>query len=172
MLMIAGMLTVLALAVFLMLRAFEENIVYFVTPSDLQDRVLTGEEQFRLGGLVEDGTVLREQGTLKVTFLVTDGGASTLVVFEGILPDLFREGQGGVVEEESQGAPGGAQGRGLCPENCACRSPVRVLRGRSDEDIPGISQDRNGFLGHRSSHRLLQHAGLQSGRRNRSGSLL
>ena len=97
-LMIAGMLTVLALAVFLMLRAFEENIVYFVTPSDLQDRVLTGEEQFRLGGLVEDGTVLREQGTLKVTFLVTDGGASTLVVFEGILPDLFREGQGVVVE--------------------------------------------------------------------------
>ncbi|MCH7805775.1 MAG: cytochrome c maturation protein CcmE [Proteobacteria bacterium] len=97
-LMIAGMLTVLAVTVFLMLRAFEENIVYFVTPSDLQDRVLTGEEQFRLGGLVEDGTVLREQGTLKVTFLVTDGGASTLVVFEGILPDLFREGQGVVVE--------------------------------------------------------------------------
>ncbi|MCH8348375.1 MAG: cytochrome c maturation protein CcmE [Proteobacteria bacterium] len=97
-LMIAGMLTVLAVTVFLMLRAFEENIVYFVTPSDLQDRVLTGEEQFRLGGLVEDGTVLREQGTLKVTFLITDGGASTLVVFEGILPDLFREGQGVVVE--------------------------------------------------------------------------
>jgi len=96
--MVVGMLVVLALAVFLMLRAFEENIVYFVTPSDLVERVLTGEEQFRLGGLVEEGTVLREEGTLKVTFLVTDGGASTPVVFEGILPDLFREGQGVVVE--------------------------------------------------------------------------
>lgn len=97
-LMITGMLTVLAVTVFLVLRAFEENIVYFVTPSDLQERVLTGEEQFRLGGLVEEGTVLHEGGTLKVTFLVTDGGASTPVVYVGILPDLFREGQGVVVE--------------------------------------------------------------------------
>ena len=96
--MIAGMLVVVAFAVFLVLWAFEENIVYFVTPSDLTGRVLTGEEQFRLGGLVEDGTILHVEDTLKVTFLVTDGGASTMVVYEGILPDLFREGQGVVVE--------------------------------------------------------------------------
>ena len=95
---VVGMLGFLALTAFLVLKAFEENIVYFVTPSDFQERVLTGEEQFRLGGLVEEGTVLHEQETLKVTFLVTDGAASTLVTFEGILPDLFREGQGVVVE--------------------------------------------------------------------------
>lgn len=95
---VIGMLGFLALTAFLVLKAFEENIVYFVTPSDFQERVLTGEEQFRLGGLVEEGTVLHEQETLKVTFLVTDGAASTLVAFEGILPDLFREGQGVVVE--------------------------------------------------------------------------
>lgn len=96
--MVVGMVVVVGFAVFLVLRAFEENIVYFVTPSDLEDRVLTGEEQFRLGGLVEEGTILHAEDTLKVTFLVTDGGASTPVVFEGILPDLFREGQGVVVE--------------------------------------------------------------------------
>lgn len=97
---IIGLLAFASLGVFLVLRAFEANIRFFVTPSDLQARVLEGNEQFRLGGLVEPGSVMRETGTLKVSFTVTDGGASIPVEYEGILPDLFREGQGVVVEGE------------------------------------------------------------------------
>ena len=93
-----GMLGFLALTAFLVLKAFEKNIIFFVTPSDLQERVLTGNEKFRLGGLITKGSVLKSEDSLKVTFLVTDGGGFVPVVFEGILPDLFREGQGVVVE--------------------------------------------------------------------------
>lgn len=93
-----GLLAVASLGVFLVVRAFESNILFFVTPSDLVDRELTGNEQFRLGGLVEEGTVVQDEETLKVEFSVTDGGASTLVVYVGLLPDLFREGQGVVAE--------------------------------------------------------------------------
>lgn len=93
-----GMLGFLALTAFLVLKAFEKNIVFFVTPSDLKERVLTGNEKFRLGGLVTEGSILMQPDSLKVTFLVTDGGGFIPVVYEGILPDLFREGQGVVVE--------------------------------------------------------------------------
>ena len=95
---VLGMLGFLAVTAFLVLRAFEENIIFFVTPSDLQHRVLTGDEKFRLGGLVTEGSVLKAEDSLQVTFLVTDGGGFVPVSYEGILPDLFREGQGVVVE--------------------------------------------------------------------------
>ncbi|MEE8295742.1 MAG: cytochrome c maturation protein CcmE [Sphingomonadales bacterium] len=95
---ILGMLGVLSLGAFLVIKAFEENILFFVTPSDLVERELTGNEQFRLGGLVEPGSYLKEKDTLKVSFVVTDGGATIPVEYEGLLPDLFREGQGVVAE--------------------------------------------------------------------------
>jgi len=95
---ILGMLVVLSLGSFLVIKAFEENILFFVTPSDLVERELTGNEQFRLGGLVEPGSYLKEEGSLKVSFVVTDGGATIPVEYEGLLPDLFREGQGVVAE--------------------------------------------------------------------------
>lgn len=95
---VLGMVGFLALTAFLVLRAFEKNIRFFVTPSDLELRALEGDEQFRLGGLVEAGSFQQEEGTLKVSFLVTDGAATIPVEYEGILPDLFREGQGVVVE--------------------------------------------------------------------------
>lgn len=95
---ILGMLGLLSVSVFLVFRAFEENILFFVTPSDLVDRELEGNEQFRLGGLVETGSIVKEAGTVKVHFVVTDGGASIAVEYEGLLPDLFREGQGVVTE--------------------------------------------------------------------------
>jgi len=95
---ILGMLGVLSLGAFLVIKAFEENILFFVTPSDLVERELTGNEQFRLGGLVEPGSYLKEEGSLKVSFVVTDGGATIPVEYQGLLPDLFREGQGVVAE--------------------------------------------------------------------------
>lgn len=82
----------------LTLSAFSDNLVFFVTPSDLAKNEHPGR-QLRLGGLVEQGTVVRTaaNGTAGVRFRVTDEKASVPVVYKGILPDLFREGQGVVV---------------------------------------------------------------------------
>jgi cytochrome c-type biogenesis protein CcmE len=78
----------------LVLLAFNDNLVFFVSPSDLA-RSATSGRIVRLGGLVEQGSVVRESGgTTVTTFRVTDGARSVKVTYNGILPDLFREGQG------------------------------------------------------------------------------
>ncbi|MEO8443549.1 MAG: cytochrome c maturation protein CcmE [Gammaproteobacteria bacterium] len=83
-----------ALAVGLSLRAFQENLLYFYTPS----QALAGEppagKQFRLGGMVEKGSVRREHGAMEVRFDVTDNQKTLTVAYSGVLPDLFRDGQG------------------------------------------------------------------------------
>lgn len=81
----------------LTLSAFSDNLVFFVSPSDLVKSAFNGR-QVRLGGLVEAGTVEKSSGgQAGARFKVTDGSASVPVTFKGILPDLFREGQGVVV---------------------------------------------------------------------------
>jgi cytochrome c-type biogenesis protein CcmE len=93
-----GALVLLAGAAALALKALERNIVFFVTPTELAERPGKPGQHVRLGGLVADGSVKREQGSARVDFVVTDGAGQVSVVYEGILPDLFREGQGVVVE--------------------------------------------------------------------------
>ncbi len=80
----------------LALSAFDSSVTFFVSPADLEAKHAESGRTFRLGGLVEQGSVKRtEQGkTPEAQFRVTDGRASVDVVFRGILPDLFREGQG------------------------------------------------------------------------------
>ena len=82
------------LAVGLALQAFQENLLFFYSPT----QVLAGEvpegKTFRLGGLVVDGSLHREPGDLKLKFTVTDNQNSMTVFYSGVLPDLFREGQG------------------------------------------------------------------------------
>ena len=81
----------------LTLSAFSDNLVFFVSPSDLAKAPPTNR-QMRLGGLVQQGSVERSSGGVAgARFKVTDGSASVPVVYKGILPDLFREGQGVVV---------------------------------------------------------------------------
>jgi cytochrome c-type biogenesis protein CcmE len=81
----------------LTLSVFSDNLMYFVSPSDLTKSDYSGR-QVRLGGLVEQGTVKRGDGSsAEVSFQVTDGKSSIPVTYKGILPDLFREGQGVVV---------------------------------------------------------------------------
>ncbi len=81
----------------LTLSAFSDNLVFFVSPSDLAKSHFSSRS-VRLGGLVEQGTVERTSGGhAGAQFRVTDGNASVSVVYRGILPDLFREGQGVVV---------------------------------------------------------------------------
>ena len=78
----------------LVLTAFSDNLVFFVSPSDLAKAQPSGRT-VRLGGLVEQGSVQRvTQGKATATFKVTDGAASITVTYAGLLPDLFREGQG------------------------------------------------------------------------------
>jgi cytochrome c-type biogenesis protein CcmE len=95
--LIGGALAVLAVAVGLVLNALRDSIVFFTTPSEVATRGLAPGQRFRLGGLVEPGSVKRG-GQLVVAFSVTDGKASMPVSYRGILPDLFREGQGVITE--------------------------------------------------------------------------
>jgi|SRR5690554_2718 len=84
----------LGIAATITFRALNENMLFFVSPSDMSEQALPPGKRFRLGGLVADGSVSRAENSLAVTFAVTDGPASVDVSFDGILPDLFREGQG------------------------------------------------------------------------------
>jgi len=74
--------------------ALKENLLYFVAPTDVLAKKMPAGRQFRLGGLVKDGSVNRKRNSLEITFVVTDGKAEVNVIFNDILPDLFREGQG------------------------------------------------------------------------------
>lgn len=81
-------------AVALALSAFQENLLYFYTPTQVADGEAPKVRAFRVGGLVEAGSVKRESDGLTVHFTVTDTAKSIPITYKGILPDLFREGQG------------------------------------------------------------------------------
>jgi cytochrome c-type biogenesis protein CcmE len=100
--LIGGAGAVLALAVALMLNALRDSIVFFNSPTDVVDKHVAPGARIRLGGLVKTGSVVRGDD-LKVRFAVTDGNRELPVAYQGVLPDLFREGQGVVAE----GALGG-----------------------------------------------------------------
>ncbi|MFG1348755.1 cytochrome c maturation protein CcmE [Xanthobacter autotrophicus] len=94
--LIGAGLGVLALAAGLILSALNDTIVFFRSPTDVAQQLVAPGARLRLGGLVETGSVVKS-GTL-TTFKVTDGNATVKVAYSGILPDLFREGQGVVAE--------------------------------------------------------------------------
>jgi len=76
------------------LNAFRQNIMLFHSPTDIAAGAVEAGRRFRIGGMVVDGSVVRDGGDLNVRFEVTDTAEQVPVVFNGILPDLFREGQG------------------------------------------------------------------------------
>ena len=90
-------LGVLAIAAALVFVALEDTIVFFYTPTDVVEKSVQPGTRFRLGGLVEVDSVEKLGGT-KVDFVVTDSNNTTAVTFTGVLPDLFREGQGVIAE--------------------------------------------------------------------------
>jgi cytochrome c-type biogenesis protein CcmE len=94
---IGGSLAVLALAAALVLNALRGSIVFFSTPTMVTEKHIPPGKRFRLGGLVQAGS-LQRRDNLAVTFEVADGSAKLPVAYKGILPDLFREGQGVVAE--------------------------------------------------------------------------
>ncbi len=84
----------LGIAAALVLTALNENLQHFVSPTDIAEgKAPDTGKRFRLGGVVLEGSVVREQGALAATFVVTDRFKEQTVRYEGILPDLFREGQ-------------------------------------------------------------------------------
>ena len=96
--MIAGGLAALALAAGLVLTAFQQNLVFFFTPSQVAANEAPQGKLFRIGGMVETGSVRRQPDGVTVRFTVTDTAKSIPVVYQGALPDLFREGKGVVAQ--------------------------------------------------------------------------
>ncbi len=94
---IAGGMSFIIAAVLLVMFAFSQSVAYFFMPSDLATTEVSPGTRIRLGGLVAEGSVKRGEGST-VTFSVTDGSGTVPVSYTGILPDLFREGQGVVTE--------------------------------------------------------------------------
>ena len=92
-----GVLVILAgvaIAASITLVSLQQNMLFFVSPSDIEEQNLPVGHEFRLGGLVTPGSVSRADDGLMVQFEINDGVDSVTVKFDGILPDLFREGQG------------------------------------------------------------------------------
>ena len=103
MIIIVAGIAVLGVALTLIFKAFNSNMVFFFSPSDVQANQAPADRVFRLGGLVEMGSLKREDDGLTVHFIVTDNANTIPVIYTGILPDLFREGQGVVAQGKLDG---------------------------------------------------------------------
>lgn len=94
---VAG-LAALGIAAAFVLTAFQSNLVFFFSPTQVASKEAPVDRTFRIGGLVENGTIKRQNDGLTVHFTVTDTEKSIPVVYKGILPDLFKEGKGCVAQ--------------------------------------------------------------------------
>ncbi|WIJ24353.1 cytochrome c maturation protein CcmE [Devosia sp. RR2S18] len=129
---IAGLAAVVALAATLVLVALRDQIVFFYSPSDVVARDVGPGQSIRLGGLVKDGSWVREGQ--ENSFVVTDGGTDIVAHYTGILPDLFREGQG-VVAEGSLGPGGEFQATNVLAkhdENYVPKEVVEALKAQGE----------------------------------------
>ena len=103
--LIALIVALLGVAIGLVLNAFQSNLVFFFSPTQVANGEAPTGRAFRIGGLVEEGSVRREADGLTTRFVVTDTARSMPVTYTGILPDLFKEGKG-VVAEGKLGSDG------------------------------------------------------------------
>lgn len=99
---IGGAVLALGVAVGLVLNAFQSNLVFFFTPTEVAEGKAPVERIFRIGGLVREGSVTREPTGTLVRFEVTDNARTIPVAYNGILPDLFKEGRGVVAQGKLQ----------------------------------------------------------------------
>jgi len=131
-LVIAGLGLVLALAAGLIMMALRDQIVFFFSPTELAERPELAGEPVRIGGLVADGSFTRE-GEIN-RFTVTDGRTGIEVTFAGILPDLFREGQG-VVAEGSLAEGGGFEASNVLAKHDENYIPREVEQSLKDQGV-------------------------------------
>jgi cytochrome c-type biogenesis protein CcmE len=94
-------LAVLGLAAFLVLSALQDSIVFFYSPTDIETKQIEPGRRLRVGGLVAEGSV--EKSGTQVNFVISDGSRTVKVSYNGLLPDLFREGQGIIAEGRLDG---------------------------------------------------------------------
>tara|TARA_B100000029_G_scaffold515943_1_gene625677 strand:+ start:3328 stop:3765 length:438 start_codon:yes stop_codon:yes gene_type:complete len=94
MLLIGMVASGVAISAMLALRAFEENLLYFFSPAQVVSGEAPSDRVFRLGGMVQEDSIVREIGSLTLNFVVTDYSSSVPVSYTGVLPDLFGENQG------------------------------------------------------------------------------
>ena len=102
MIWILGGVSALAVAVGLVLNAFQSNLVFFFTPTQIAAGEAPQGKTFRIGGLVENGSLRREADGTQISFRVTDNARTIQVAYKGILPDLFKEGRGVVAQGQVQ----------------------------------------------------------------------
>lgn len=96
-LVFAGM-ACLGIAAVLVLNAFRSNLVFFYTPTQVAEQTVPTGEYFRIGGLVQDGSFHHQADGVTVSFIITDTARRIPVVYRGVLPDLFKEGEGVVAQ--------------------------------------------------------------------------
>ncbi|MDQ1760668.1 cytochrome c maturation protein CcmE [Achromobacter xylosoxidans] len=101
--LVLGGLASVGVASALVLNAFQSNLVFFYTPTQVSNNEAPAGRAFRVGGMVEGGSVQRTPGSLTVRFVVTDTVHTVRVAYEGILPDLFSEGKGVVAQGRLDG---------------------------------------------------------------------
>lgn len=142
--LIGSGVAILSIAALLVMFAFRESIVFFHTPSDVADKKIEAGTRFRLGGLVADGSVKRAEGTT-VEFAVTDTLAKVNVRYTGILPDLFREGQG-VVTEGKLGADGSFVADTVLAKHDENYMPPEVAKSLQEKGVKlgGSAQHKSG----------------------------
>ncbi len=131
--LIGTCLVVLGVAVGLVLFAMRNSIVFFYSPSEVAKMQIAPGQRFRLGGLVETGSVVRSEGTT-VRFVVTDMAKTLPVTFTGVLPDLFREGQG-VVAEGTLAADGTFQADNVLAKHDEKYMPPEVAKKLKEQGV-------------------------------------
>ena len=129
--LVVGSLAVLGVAATLVLTALNDNIVFFYSPTQIVEKKIPPERRFRMGGLVEAGSVTKSADGQVTKFTVTDTNKTVNVVYRGLLPDLFREGQG-VVAEGSLGADGVFVAREILAKHDENYMPPEVAKALRD----------------------------------------
>jgi cytochrome c-type biogenesis protein CcmE len=129
--LVVGSLAVLGFAATLVLTALNDNIVFFYSPTQIAEKQIPPERRFRMGGLVEAGSVTKSADGQETRFRVTDTNKTIDVVYRGLLPDLFREGQG-VVAEGSLGPNGVFVAREILAKHDENYMPPEVAKALKD----------------------------------------
>jgi len=140
-------LAALGVAVALVLNAFQSNLVFFFTPSQVIAKEAPQARPFRIGGLVETGSLKRDPNSLTVQFRVTDTAQTIPVTYTGLLPDLFKEGKG-VVAQGSLGADGAFHATEVLAKHDENYMPpeaaqaIEQARKRSAMTLPSMQETR------------------------------
>ncbi len=129
--LVLGSVAALGFAATLVLTALSDNIVFFYSPTQIAEKQIPPERRFRMGGLVEAGSVTKSPDGQVTRFKVTDTNKTVDVVYRGLLPDLFREGQG-VVAEGSLGSDGVFVAREILAKHDENYMPPEVAKALKD----------------------------------------